>query len=63
MADIINRLTTEDLVRVVANICDGVQLSHWLDEFTAEDAKIIYDIGEACKKHCSDNNSWSLPEI
>lgn len=63
MANLIDELTPEDLIRVVANICDGVKLSHWLDEFTAEDAKIIYDIGEACKKYCIDNDNWELPKI
>lgn len=64
MENLLEKLSKEDLIKVIANISDTIQtVSEWKQNGVPEDdAIVINTIGNACKDYCAKNN-WRLPLI
>lgn len=63
MTNILENLTKDDLISVIANIHDTIQNwdSGW--GFSENEANDLNIIGQACVKHCAHNNSFNMPNI
>jgi len=64
MENLLEKLTKEDLIKVIANITDTVQSVYdWKGYGMLEnDAEIVVKIGNACKEYCN-KNDWTLPLV
>lgn len=64
MENLLEKLTKEDLIKVIGKITDTVQsIYDWKDNgMLKNDAEIVVKIGDACKKYC-DKNGWTLPIV
>lgn len=63
MTNILEKLTKKDLINVVANMHDLIK--DWNNGYPLNDvqAEILNQIGDACTKHCTDNNDWNIPNV
>lgn len=61
--NLLEKLTKEDLIKVIANMHDTIQ--EWDNGYglQTEEADIMIKIGSACTKQCSDKNDFKLPVI
>lgn len=64
MENLLEKLSKEDLIKVIGNISDTIQSVYEWKGFgmTEVDAEIIVKIGGACKEHCR-KNDWTLPIV
>ena len=64
MENLLEKLTKEDLIKVIGNISDTIQSTYeWKGhEMLEADAEIITKIGNACKEYCI-KNDWTLPIV
>ena len=64
MENLLEKLSKEDLIKVIGNISDTVQsVYEWKGHGMLEpDAEIITKIGNACKEYCG-KNDWTLPIV
>jgi uncharacterized protein involved in tolerance to divalent cations len=64
MENLLEKLTKEDLIKVIGNMTDTVQSVYdWKGNGMLEhDAEIVVKIGNACKEYCN-KNDWALPII
>ena len=64
MENVLEKLTKEDLIKVIANISDTIQYDlFWKENGMLEtDAEIIVKIGDACIDYCC-KNDWKLPIV
>lgn len=62
MKELLEKLTKEDLIKVIANMTDTVQSVYdWKGNGMLEhNAEIVVKIGDACKLYCAENG-WELP--
>ena len=60
--DILENLTKEDLIKVVANMHDTIQ--EWGDGYglSDADAKMLIKVGDACASYCVNKDDWELTE-
>jgi len=58
----IDDLTKNELIKIIANICDVVQTVYeWqMWGFSKEDAEIIEYVGRLCKDRCYNTKDWTL---
>ena len=63
MENLLEKLTKEDLIRVVANMHDTIQ--EWNNGYglPKEEADTLIKIGSACAEYCGKNNIFNLPNI
>ena len=61
--DILNNLSKQDLIQVIANMHDVIQ--DWDNGYglPKEDVKTIIKIGDACRDKCVQEENWNLPNI
>ena len=61
-ADILENLTKEDLIKIVANMHDTIQ--EWDDGYglSDADAKMLIKVGDACASYCVKKDDWELTE-
>jgi hypothetical protein len=62
MNDVLEKLTKEELIRVIANLSDG---TNWHDGygFTYNDAHKLNQISALCLEYCVETNNWEIPEV
>lgn len=63
MTNILEKLSKKDLINVIANMHHIIQ--DWNNGKGLNDvqAQILIQIGQACTKHCVDNNDWNIPNV
>lgn len=63
MENLLEKLTKEDLIRVVANMHDTIQ--EWNNGYglPKEEGDTLIKIGSACVEYCGKNNNFNLPNI
>ena len=62
MSDILEKLTKEDLIKVIATMQEIIV--DWNRGFThPSEADTLTSIGVACIQECVKNNDWDLPEF
>jgi hypothetical protein len=63
MKELLEKLTKEDLIKVVANMHDTIQ--EWNNGYglPSEEAETLIKIGSACTSVCSETQDWSLPQV
>ena len=62
MNELLEKLTKEDLIKVVANMHDTIQ--DWNNGWglSKEESEAMIKIGSACTEHCSKTN-FDLPKV
>lgn len=63
MEDLLNSLSKEDLIKVIANMHDTIQTwdNGW--GLSNDESEILIKVGGACTSHCGKNKNWDLPKI
>lgn len=58
----LEKLTKEDLIRVIANLSDGI---NWHDGhgFDFNDADKLNAISAMCLAYCVETNNWEIPVV
>lgn len=61
MENLLEKLTKEDLIKVIANMHDTIQ--EWNNGWGLpnDEAETLIKIGSACVKECSNKNDFTLP--
>lgn len=59
----LEKLSKEDLIKVIANMHDTIQ--EWNNGWgiAKDDAETLIKIGTACTNHCNEFGDYSLPKI
>lgn len=62
-SELLEKLTKEDLIKVIANMHDTIQ--EWNNGYglPAEQAETLNKIGSACISVCSETQDWNLPKV
>lgn len=62
MNELLEKLTKEDLIKVVASMHDTIQ--EWNNGWglSKNDSETLIKIGSACTDYCVSNN-WDLPKV
>ena len=62
MNEELEKLTKEELIRVVALLKDG---SNWYDGhgYSYDDLNKLNQISELCIDYCVKTNNWKIPEV
>lgn len=61
MENILEKLTKEDLIKVIANMHDTIQDWNNGRRLPNDEAEILIKIGSACLKECCNKNDFTLP--
>lgn len=63
MGNLLEQLTKEDLIKVIANMHDTIQEWNKGWGLEADDASTLIKIGSACVTECAKNNDFNLPNV
>lgn len=63
MNELLEKLTKDDLVKVIANMHDTIQYWNHGYGFPDEEADTLNKIGSACTSTCVENQDWKLPDV
>lgn len=63
MKTLLDKLSKEDLIIVIANMHDIIQ--EWNNGWglSKEDAEALINIGRECTNYCGKENKWKLPDL
>lgn len=63
MQELLEKLTKDDLIKVVANMHDTIQ--EWNNGYglPKDEAETLNKIGSACTSVCSNTQDWNLPHV
>lgn len=61
MEDLLNSLSKEDLIKVIANMHNTIQTwdNGW--GLSNDESEILIKVGDACTSHCVKTTNWDLP--